>query len=123
MNHSHGGGPEGDRRRRREAHRRELLVLIYHHLLEEGLIEAADALRHSKINSGFWDVSHFTVCDNVDLTLVLTDYISYHQMRFNRSPSLCRRIDKHEILHKNEKTPSRNENLQHTCNKHFLSGC
>ena len=30
MNHSHGGGPEGDRRRRREAHRRELLVLIYH---------------------------------------------------------------------------------------------
>ena len=118
MNHSHGGGPEGDRRRRREAHRRELLVLIYHHLLEEGLIEAADALRHSKINSGFWDVSHFTVCDNVDLTLVLTDYISYHQMRFNRSPSLCRRIDKHEILHKNEKTPSRNENLQHTCNKY-----
>ena len=77
---NHGCGPEGDRRRRREAHRRELLVLIYHHLLEEGLIEAADALRHSKINAGFWDVAHFTVCDNVDLTLVLADYISYHQM-------------------------------------------
>ena len=115
--HNHGCGPEGDRRRRREAHRRELLVLIYHHLLEEGLVEAADALRNSKLNTGFWDVAHFTVCDNVDLTLVLTDYISYHQMRFNRSPSLCRRINKQNILHQNDKTPSRYENLQHTCNK------
>ena len=117
LTHNHGCGPEGDRRRRREAHRRELLVLIYHHLLEEGLVEAADALRNSKLNSGFWDVGHFTVCDNVDLTLVLTDFISYHQMRFNRSPSLCRRIDKDQILHKNEKSPSRYEQLKHTCNK------
>ena len=101
--HNHGSGPEGDRRRRREAHRRELLVLIYHHLLEEGMVEAADALRHNKISSGFWDVAHFTVCDNVDLTLVLTDYISYHQMRFHRTPSLCRRIDKQQILHQHVK--------------------
>ena len=115
--HNHGCGPEGDRRRRREAHRRELLVLIYHHLLEEGLVEAAEALRNNKLNSGFWDVGHFTVCDNVDLTLVLTDYISFHQMRFNRSPSLCRRIDKDQILHKGERTPSRYEQLKHTCNK------
>ena len=113
---NHGCGPEGDRRRRREAHRRELLVLIYHHLLEEGLIEAADALRHSKINAGFWDVAHFTVCDNVDLTLVLADYISYHQMRFNRAPSLCRRIDKQQILHNHGKPP-KYDHLQHTCNK------
>ena len=115
--YNHGCGPEGERRRRREAHRRELLVLIYHHLLEEGLVEAADALRNNKLNSGFWDVGHFTVCDNVDLTLVLTDYISYHQMRFNRSPALCRRIDKDQILHKNERSPSRYEQLKHTCNK------
>ena len=116
MHNHHGCGPEGDRRRRREAHRRELLVLIYSHLLEEGLIEAADALRHSKLNSGFWDVSHFTVCDNVDLTLVLTDYISYHQMRFNRSPALCRKIDKPQISY-SEKRNSRSEHLQHTCSK------
>ena len=75
-----------DRRRRQELSKRELLVLIYHHLLEEGHGEAAEVLRQNKMANGFWDVGLFDVCDNVDLNLILADYIAFYQMRFHKSP-------------------------------------
>lgn len=80
-------------RRQLEAQRRDLLVLVYYHLLEEGLPLAAQHLREAKLLNGTWDVASHVVCDNVDLGLVLSDFVSYYRQRFHRSPMLCRPKD------------------------------
>ena len=36
----------------------------------------------TKLTRGFWDVANFTVCDNIDLGLILADYIAYYQIRY-----------------------------------------
>ena len=63
-------------RRQQEARRRELLVLIRDHLRSEGFSEAADTLASSLP----WDVDQYTVCDNVDLRIIVEEFASYHQV-------------------------------------------
>ena len=75
MSEARWSGREQDKRQQ-EARRRELLVLISQHLTEEGFSEAADILAQSLP----WDVDQYTVCDNVDLKIILEEYASYHQV-------------------------------------------
>ena len=56
--------------------KKDLLVLIYHYLLEEGLSETAECLTDELT----WNVDQYQACDNVDLTLVLMEYIAYYQV-------------------------------------------
>ena len=58
--------------------KRDLLVLTYRHLLEEGLFQAAEALREELT----WDVEDFTSCDNVDLMLILMEYYGHYQVNY-----------------------------------------
>lgn len=38
----------------------------------------------------------FQVCDNIDLELVLSEYLSFYHMRFQRQPQLTRPLDPSE---------------------------
>ena len=75
----HHSSREADRRAA-EALRRDLLLLIHAHLLEEGLTEAAEAMRQSPL---LFSPESYEVCDNVDLNLIMMEYCGYYQVRFN----------------------------------------
>ncbi len=68
-------GNLSDRRRQKDANRRDLLVLVHAYLLEEGLAEAAQAVREN------WNFDNYEVCDNVDLQLILMEYQGFYQVR------------------------------------------
>ena len=89
MSEARWAGREQDKRQQ-EARRREILILISDHLKDEGFSEAADTLAASLP----WDVSQYTVCDNVDLKIILEEYSSYHQVKYGKKPDVCRRSEK-----------------------------
>jgi katanin p60 ATPase-containing subunit A1 len=68
--------------------RRNILVLIHQHLIENGYVEAAERLQHEAGNV----ICKFEVADNVDFGLILGDYESYYEMRFDRKPKLVRKL-------------------------------
>ncbi|XP_060917256.1 katanin p60 ATPase-containing subunit A-like 2 isoform X2 [Labrus mixtus] len=72
---------------RTEMRRKSLLILIYQELLGQGYMAAALAL-DQETNGG---VRKFEVCDNIDLNMVLTEYESYHYVKFQKYPKLIRR--------------------------------
>ncbi|CAB4063396.1 Fidgetin-like protein 1,Zinc finger Ran-binding domain-containing protein 2,Meiotic spindle formation protein mei-1,Probable spastin homolog spas-1,Probable spastin homolog Bm1_53365,Spastin,Vacuolar protein sorting-associated protein 4B,Katanin p60 ATPase-containing subunit A-like 2 [Lepeophtheirus salmonis] len=37
-----------------------------------------------------WGVDEMEPCDNIDLSIILSDFISYYQVRFDKRPQLCR---------------------------------
>uniref|UniRef100_UPI0037E9BA23 katanin p60 ATPase-containing subunit A-like 2 isoform X2 n=1 Tax=Semicossyphus pulcher TaxID=241346 RepID=UPI0037E9BA23 len=72
---------------RTEMRRKSLLILIYQHLQGQGYMAAAVAL-DQETNGG---VRRFEVCDNIDLNMVLTEYESYHYVKFQKYPKLIRK--------------------------------
>ena len=64
-------------RRQAECLRRDLAVLVVDHLRQEAMFEAAEAVRERLA----WDVDEFRVCDNVDLGLVLADFVNFYHAR------------------------------------------
>ncbi|OXB59102.1 hypothetical protein ASZ78_002653 [Callipepla squamata] len=73
---------------RNEARRKNLLVLILHYLMEEGYIDAANALEQETKLA----LRGFEVCDNVDLETILTEYESYYFVKFQKYPKITRKI-------------------------------
>lgn len=83
------------------------MVLINHHLIENGYVEAAERLQHE--SGGV--LSKFTAADNIDLTLVLSEYETYYEMRFDKKPKLARKLmDGEEPAFKPLKPTSRSDN-------------
>ncbi|XP_034566223.1 katanin p60 ATPase-containing subunit A-like 2 isoform X2 [Notolabrus celidotus] len=72
---------------RTEMRRKSLLILINQYLLGQGYMAAAVAL-DQETNGG---VRKFEVCDNIDLSMVLTEYESYHYVKFQKYPKLIKR--------------------------------
>lgn len=70
------------------ARRRQLLHLTADFLREEGLFRSADALASE---AGLDD--ELEVCDNVDLDSILRDYCDYFQLRFDKQPQLCKKVE------------------------------
>ncbi|XP_069360284.1 katanin p60 ATPase-containing subunit A-like 2 isoform X2 [Maniola hyperantus] len=35
----------------------------------------------------------YTLCDNIDLDIILQDYCSYYMIRFNKQPQFCRKVE------------------------------
>ena len=68
--------------------KRNLLVLINQHLIENGYVEAAERLQHE--SGGV--LTKFAAADNIDLTLILSEYESYYEMRFDKKPKLARKL-------------------------------
>ena len=78
-------GSQTAEKRRQEVLKRELLVLIHHHLLEAGLVEAAEAMEAGSglpYNHGSNLYYKYSVCDNIDLPLILNEYLAYYQLRY-----------------------------------------
>lgn len=85
--------------------KRNILVLIHQHLIESGYIEAAERLQHE--SGGV--LSKFTVADNVDLGLVLSEYETYYEMRFDKKPKLARKLDGDEVYSRIPTKPGRTD--------------
>jgi katanin p60 ATPase-containing subunit A1 len=80
----------GSAEQKRAAERkRNLLVLVHHYLTEHGYIDAAERLYHDAATI----VGKFDVADNIDLGLIVGDYESYYEMRFDRKPKIVRKVD------------------------------
>jgi katanin p60 ATPase-containing subunit A1 len=68
--------------------KRNVLVLIANHLVNQGYIDTACALqREVSIN-----LDNFEVADNMDLYYVLQDYESYFEIRFNKKPTMVKKV-------------------------------
>nr|XP_033790805.1 katanin p60 ATPase-containing subunit A-like 2 isoform X2 [Geotrypetes seraphini] len=73
---------------RTEARRKNLLILIMHYLLQEGYIDAANALeQESKLG-----LRRFEVCDNIDLETILLEYESYYYIKFQKYPKVTKKM-------------------------------
>ncbi|NXN96211.1 KATL2 protein, partial [Rhinopomastus cyanomelas] len=73
---------------RTEARRKNLLILILHYLMEEGYMDAANALEQETKLS----LRGFEVCDNIDLETVLMEYESYYYVRFQKYPKITKKV-------------------------------
>ncbi|NXS11286.1 KATL2 protein, partial [Neodrepanis coruscans] len=72
---------------RTEARRKNLLILILHYLMEEGYVDAANALeQETKLN-----LRGFEVCDNIDLETILMEYESYYFVKFQKYPKITKK--------------------------------
>lgn len=68
--------------------KRNVLVLIAHHLVNQGYIETACSLqREVSIN-----LDNFEVADNMDLYYVLQDFEAYFEIRFNKKPTMVKKV-------------------------------
>ncbi|XP_053909514.1 katanin p60 ATPase-containing subunit A-like 2 isoform X5 [Cuculus canorus] len=73
---------------RTEARRKNLLILILHYLMEEGYVDAANALeQETKLN-----LRGFEVCDNIDLETILMEYESYYFVKFQKYPKITKKF-------------------------------
>lgn len=96
---------------RTETRKRNLLILVLHYLSEEGYLEAANSL--SKETN--LDMNKFEVCDNVDLETVLTEYESFHYIKFSKYPKITKKLDG-ELAKKISKTIANNTRSKRTVN-------
>lgn len=74
--------------RRNADRRRNILILVHAHLIEHGYCGAAESLQKE---AGLV-MNRFEAADNMDLTLVMNDFESYYEMRFDRKPKLVRKV-------------------------------
>ncbi|XP_037228781.1 katanin p60 ATPase-containing subunit A-like 2 isoform X7 [Falco rusticolus] len=73
---------------RTEARRKNLLILILHYLMEEGYVDAANALEQETKLS----LRGFEVCDNIDLETILMEYESYYFVKFKKYPKITKKV-------------------------------
>ncbi|KAM7076264.1 LOW QUALITY PROTEIN: katanin p60 ATPase-containing subunit A-like 2 [Ciconia maguari] len=73
---------------RTEARRKNLLILILHYLMEEGYVDAANALEQETKLS----LRGFEVCDNIDLEMILMEYESYYFVKFQKYPKITKKV-------------------------------
>jgi katanin p60 ATPase-containing subunit A1 len=85
--------------------KRNVLVLIHQHLIENGYIEAAERLQHE--SGGV--LSKFAAADNIDLIMVLNEYETYYEMRFDKKPKLARKLEGDEAVVRSSKPNSSNQ--------------
>lgn len=61
-------------------------------LLKSGYLETAERLQQE---AGI-AISKFETADNLDLSLILTEYEAYYEMRYDRKPKLVRKLKEGE---------------------------
>ncbi len=74
--------------KRAQEKRRNILVLVNQHLIESGYVGAAESLQ----KEAGMVLGRFEVADNIDMGLILSDYESYYEMRFDKKPKLVRKL-------------------------------
>jgi katanin p60 ATPase-containing subunit A1 len=69
--------------------KKSILVLIHEYLNENGFLETARKL--SSESNGL--LTKYSIADNVDLMLILSEYEAYYEMKFGKKPKLLRKLD------------------------------
>lgn len=72
--------------------KRNLLHLICHYLRICNLHETADSLTDEAQLQ-----DNLTVCDNVDLDVILQEYQNYYEIKFQKAPKLLRKLDSCDV--------------------------
>lgn len=65
-----------------------MLYLIYNYLKEANLHETADML---SVEAQL--TKEYELCDNIDLEIIIQDYQNYYFARFNKIPSILKKLD------------------------------
>lgn len=73
--------------------KRNILILINAHLIENGYTETAERLQHEAGSV----INKFEVADNIDLSLILSDFETYNELRLGKKPKLVRKLKDDEI--------------------------
>lgn len=73
--------------------KRNILILINQHLIENGYTETAERLQHEAGSV----INKFEVADNIDLSLILSDFETYNELRLGKKPKLVRKLKDDEI--------------------------
>jgi hypothetical protein len=76
-------------RKKSNNERRKILVLIRQYLLSNGYINSVSCL-NQEVDSF---IRNFELADNIDLEIILSDYESNFQAKFNRIPKIVKRSD------------------------------
>jgi hypothetical protein len=96
--------------KRTQERKRNILVLINHYLVENGYTEAAERLQHETSGA----VSKFSAADNVDLSLILSEFESYYEMKFDKKPKLVRKLDDDEMAKLSKSSLSKKTSVSKT---------
>ncbi|XP_045450228.1 katanin p60 ATPase-containing subunit A-like 2 [Melitaea cinxia] len=72
--------------------KRILKYLVLGFLKQEGFVHTADTFISEAALT-----DEYTLCDNIDLDIILQDYCSYYLIRFNKQPQFCRKVDEQPI--------------------------
>lgn len=75
--------------------KRSILHLIFNYLEENNLFNTAQTLKNEAQLS-----NQYTVCDNVDLEIILQEYNSYYMAKFQREAKILRKVDEEIIGNK-----------------------
>jgi katanin p60 ATPase-containing subunit A1 len=86
--------------------KRNVLVLVNQYLIENGFIETAERFQHEAGSS----INKFIAADNIDLNLILSEYESYYELRFDKKPKLVRKMTEIDEQLRLQKYPSTNKN-------------
>lgn len=92
--------------------KRNLLHLIHQYLRSCNLHESADCLADEAQLQ-----ENVAVCDNVDLDVILQEYQSYYNVKFQKMPKLIRKLDNSEINSARVKTAMKNKKIAKSKNK------
>ena len=68
--------------------RKNLLILILRYLINMGFSETAFSLQEE----ANLDIDKFDVADNIDLSMILTEFEEYFEIRFNKKPILIKKL-------------------------------
>lgn len=104
--------------KRQNERKRNVLILINQFLIEQGYVETAERLQHEC--GGV--INRFVPADNVDLPLVLMDYETYYEMRFDRKPKLVRKLNDSETDTNASKIKARSDANKKAASKKSDSG-
>lgn len=78
--------------RRNNEKRRNILLLMNQFLIDNGYCGAAEQLQ----KEAGMVMSRFEVADNIDMDLILSDFESYYELRFQKKPKLVRKLKEGE---------------------------
>ncbi|CAD7087084.1 unnamed protein product [Hermetia illucens] len=74
--------------------KRNILYLVHQYLNNMGYEKAAETI---KVDAHLQ--SEYTICDNIDLDAMYLEYCSYYHMKFQKFPSIIKKIDGNSEVH------------------------
>ncbi|XP_064474826.1 katanin p60 ATPase-containing subunit A-like 2 isoform X2 [Ornithodoros turicata] len=74
---------------RTSVRKRNLLVLVLHYLEQQGLVKTAESLRAESTMK----LEQYTLCDNIDLELILQEFETFQFVKFRKQPHITKKTE------------------------------